>query len=165
MNEVIRVIKERRSVRDYISKPIPQDVLEDIVDCGRLAPTANNLQPWVFVVTTEMATKEKIAGLATYGKFIANAAACIAVFCERDNRHPVEDGSAATQNILIAAKAHGIDTCWVAGYERSYSENVRRFLGVPKKYMLISLISLGYSDKMVNRVKKPLNDVVRWEKY
>lgn len=164
-NKAICVIKERRSIREYLQKPIPKEVLEDIVDCGRLAPSARNLQPWLFIVSTEETIKEEIAQLATYGKFIANAAACISVFCERDNNHPVEDGSAATQNILIAAKAHGIDSCWIAGYERPYSETVRELLEVPEKYMLISLISLGYSDKTVSRAKKPLDEVMRWEKY
>lgn len=164
-NEVIRVIKERRSVREYISKPIPREVLEDIVDCGRLAPSARNLQPWLFVVSTEKQIKEEISKLALYGKFIANAGACISVFCEKDANHLVEDGCAATQNMLIAAKAYGIDSCWVAGYERPYSEDIRKLLGVPEKYKLISLISLGYSDKKVTRDKKTLDEIVRWERY
>jgi nitroreductase len=165
-NEAISVIKERRSVREYLPKPIPREVLEDILDCGRLAPSANNRQPWLFVISTEQQIKEKISKLALYGKFIASAGACISVFCERDNNHFVEDGCAATQNMLIAAKAYGIDSCWVAGYERTYSEDVRELLGVPEKYKLISLISLGYSDKKsLSKAKKTLNEVVRWEKY
>jgi nitroreductase len=81
-NEVIRVLKERRSARNYLSKPIPRDILEDIIDCGRLAPSANNSQPWVFVVVTEEAGKKEICRLAAWGKFIANAGACVAVFFE-----------------------------------------------------------------------------------
>ena len=49
MNEAIRVIKERRSVREYLPKAISKEVLEDIVDCGRLAPSARNLQPWILL--------------------------------------------------------------------------------------------------------------------
>lgn len=55
MNEVVKVLKERRSIRDYLSKPIPREILEDIIDCGRLAPSANNVQPWLFVVVTDPA--------------------------------------------------------------------------------------------------------------
>lgn len=164
-HDLIRVIKERRSIREHLPKPIPREVLEDILDCGRLAPSARNIQPWLFVVSTEKEIKEGIAKLALYGKFIANAAACISVFCERDSKFLVEDGCAATQNMIIAAKAYGVDSCWVAGYERPYSEDIRELLGVPEKYKLISLISLGYSDKSASRPKKTLNEVVRWEKY
>lgn len=164
-NEVIRVLKERRSSRNYLPKPIPREILEDIIDCGRLAPSANNSQPWVFVVVTEEAGKKEISRLATWGKFIADAAACVAVFCERNNPHGVEDGSAATENIIIAAKSYGIDSCWVAGYRRTYSDDIRKFLEVPGNYELISLVSLGYSDERPRRLKKELNEVLKWEKF
>lgn len=165
MNEVVKVLKERRSIRDYLSKPIPREIMEDIIDCGRLAPSANNVQPWLFVVVTEEGRKRELAGLATYGKFIASAAACVAVFCEKDNPHLVEDGSAATENIIIAAKSYGIDSCWVAGYRRQYSDAVRKALNVPEKYELVSLVALGYSDENAERPKKQLNQVLHWEKY
>lgn len=165
MNEVIHVIKQRRSVREYSLKPISREILEDIIDCGRLAPSARNIQPWMFIVSTDEEIKKDIASLATYGKFIVDAAACVSVFCERDNNHLLEDGSAATQNILLAAKAYGIGSCWIAGYDRQYSEDVRKLLGVPEKYTLISLISLGYPVKEAKRPKKSLDEVLRWEKY
>lgn len=165
MNETIKVLKERRSVREYLSKPIPKEVLEDIIDCGRLAPSARNLQPWLFVVVTEEEGKKKLGSLATYGKFITDAAACVAVFCEKDNNHLLEDGAAATENIIIAARAYGIGSCWVAGYQRVYSEAVRKFLEVPEEYTLISLIPLGYFDTTSQRPKKSLDEVLKWEKY
>ena len=165
MNEAIRVIKERRSVREYLPKAISKEVLEDIVDCGRLAPSARNLQPWIFVVSTDKAIKEEISKHATYGQFIAEAAACISIFCEKDSIHALADGSAATQNVLLAAKAYGVDSCWVSGYNRDYSEKIRELLAVPDKYTLISIVSLGYSDKIVSKSKKPLNEVIIWEKY
>lgn len=165
MKDAITVMRERRSVRRFLQKPIPREVLEEIIDCGRLAPTANNFQPWVFVVVTQEDTKNKIAELATWGKFIKDAAACVAVFCEKDNPFHVEDGSAATENIILAAKAHDIDSCWVAGYKRPYSEEVRNLLNVPEKYELISLIPLGYSEEHPNPAKKPLSEVLKWERY
>ncbi|KYO64320.1 nitroreductase family protein [Thermovenabulum gondwanense] len=165
MKDAITVMRERRSVRRFLQKPIPREVLEEIIDCGRLAPTANNFQPWVFVVVTQEDTKNKIAELATWGKFIKDAAACVAVFCEKDNPFHVEDGSAATENIILAAKAHDIDSCWVAGYKRPYSEEVRKLLNVPEKYELISLVPLGYSQEHPNPAKKPLSEVLKWERY
>ncbi|MGB9840886.1 nitroreductase family protein [Thermovenabulum sp.] len=165
MKDAITVMRERRSVRRFLQKPISKEVLEEIIDCGRLAPTANNFQPWVFVVVTQEDTKNKIAELATWGKFIKDAACCVAVFCEKDNPFHVEDGSAATENIILAAKAHDIDSCWVAGYKRPYSEEVRKLLNVPEKYELISLVPLGYSQEHPNPAKKPLSEVLKWERY
>lgn len=165
MNEAIRVLKERRSVRQYEAKPVPKEILEDIIDCARLAASANNTQPWLFVVVTNEEGKSEIARLATYGKFIASAGACVAVFCEKDSKYKVEDGAAATQNILLAAKAHGLGSCWVAGHGKDYAEDVRKLLNVPEKYELISLVAIGYTNQTPNPPKKPLSQVLKWEKY
>lgn len=165
MRDAVRLMKERRSVRKYIQKPIPKEILEEIIDCARLAPTANNFQGWVFVVVTEKDTKEKLSELATWGKFINDAAACVAVFCGKDNPFHLEDGSAATENIILAAKAYDIASCWVAGYKRPYSEDVKKLLNVPEKYELISLVSLGYPGEEPNPPKKALSEVLKWERY
>lgn len=165
MKKVIKVLKERRSIRRYLPKPIPKDILEDIIDCGRLAPSARNKQPWLFVVVTEKDTLKEISQLATYGKFIAEAGACVAVFGERDSEYKVQDGCIASENIIIAAKAYDIDSCWVAGFQKPYSEDVRKLLKVPEEYELVSLLSLGYSDEMASRPKKSLDEVMRWESY
>lgn len=165
MNEAIKVLKERRSVRQYEAKPIPKEILEDIIDCARLAATARNDQPWVFVVVTNEEGKKELAKLATHGKFIAEAAACVAVFCEKESTYKVEDGSAATENILLAAKAYGIGSCWVAGHGKPYAEDVRKLLNVPEKYELISLVALGYTSQTPNPPKKSLSEVLKWEKY
>ena len=82
-NEAIKVIKSRRSVRKYIDKEIPEEILKEIIDCARLAPSGNNRQPWMFLVITDWEKKEKIASLARYGKFIKEAGACIGVFVNK----------------------------------------------------------------------------------
>jgi len=118
--DAIECLKTRRSVRSFADKEIPANVIEDIIDAGRLAPTANNLQPWEFIVVTDKETRKKIAALTDWGKFIAEAGACIVVL-SKDTKYYIEDGSAATQNIMLAAWAHGIGTCWVAGDKKAYA--------------------------------------------
>jgi len=162
--KALKVIKERRSVRRYLSKPVPKDIIEDIVDCGRLAATARNIQPWHFIVVTDKERRKHIADLTDYGKFIEQAPVCIAVFCE-DTKYYLEDGSAATQNILLAAKAHGLGSCWVAGEKKDYAEDIRKYLKVPRGYKLISLIAVGYAEQEGNPVKKSLSEVFHWEEY
>jgi nitroreductase len=85
--EAIEALKTRRSVRRFTGQEVPPAVVEDIVDCGRLAATALNLQPWEFVVVTDPETRRRIADLTDYGKFIAEAPVCIAVFCQRDKKY------------------------------------------------------------------------------
>ena len=162
--ETLKVLKERRSVRKYQKKEIPREVIEEIIDCARLAPTAINIQPWEFIVITEEKRRKEIAEMTDYGKFIKDAPVCIAVFC-KDTKYYLEDGSAATTYILLAAKAFGLGSCWIAGDKKFYAEKIRKYLDVPEGYKLISLISIGYPEETPSPPKRPLKDVLHWEKW
>jgi nitroreductase len=162
--DAIEVLKTRRSVRAYRSEPVPKKILEDIIDCGRLAATAINIQPWEFVVVTEPAILHKVAGITDYGKFIAQAAACVVVL-SKDTKYYLEDGSAASENILLAARAHGLGSCWVAGDKKLYAHDICRLVGAPSGYRLVSLIPIGYPAEVPEQPKRPLAEVLHWEKY
>ena len=89
--DTLQAIKSRVSIRTYKNRAIPKHILEDIVDCGRLAPTGYNHQPWIFLVVTDPVIKHQIAQAATYGTFIKDAGACIAIFCKKDEETLIED--------------------------------------------------------------------------
>lgn len=165
--ETLETIKERRSIRDYSDRPISKGVITKIIDAARFAPTARNVQPWEFVVAMAPATLEQIAQLAVNGKFVASAQACIAVFCQ-DTKYFLEDGCAATQNILLAATDLGIGSCWIAGDKKPYCGQINALLQVPPTFKLISLIALGYpKDPGQVRIadKRELQAMIHWEKY
>jgi nitroreductase len=151
-------------VRAYTEEPVARETIEDIVDCGRLAATAINIQPWEFIAITGPAALERVAAATDYGGFIAQAAACIAVFC-RETKYYLEDGSAATQNLLLAARAHGLGACWVAGDKKPYAETIREMLGVPAGFKLVSLVPLGRPAEQPEKEKRPLADVLHWERW
>ena len=159
MEEVIKLLKERRSIRKYQKKEIPENVIEGIIDCARFAPSAMNIQPWEFIVITEEKMRKRIADITDYGKFIADAPLCIAIFC-KDTKYYLEDGSAATTYILLAAKAYGLGSCWVAGDKKCYASDIRKLLGVPDGYKLVSLIALGYPAEIINPTKRSLKEVL-----
>lgn len=162
--DAITALKTRHSIRAFESRPIPKEIVEDIVDCGRLAASAINIQPWEFVVVTAPEMLRKVADATDHGRFIAEAAACIAVITQT-TKYYLEDGSAATQNMLVAANAHGVGTCWVAGDKKAYAPAVCRILGAPEPYKLVSLIALGYPAESPVKPKRPLADVLHWQKY
>jgi nitroreductase len=162
--DAIEVLKSRRAVRAYSGEPVPRKIIEDIIDCGRLAATAINIQPWEFVVVTAPAMLRRVAEITDYGKFIAGAPACVVVLCQ-DTKYYLEDGSAATQNILLAARAHGLGACWVAGDKKAYASDICRLVGAPQGYKLVSLVPLGYPAESPDKPKRPLSDVLHWEKY
>lgn len=165
MNEVIEAIKNRRSHRAYLDKPISKEILEEIIDCARLAPTANNIQPWEFMIVTNRESLRKIASITDYGKFIKSAGACVIVLC-KDTKYYLEDGCAATENILIAAESLGIGSCWVAGDKKHYCKDILELISAPKDYKVVSILSLGYYEKGIkSHSKRALKDVLHWEQF
>jgi nitroreductase len=163
--EALEALKRRRSVRKFESRAVARELIETLVDAGRLAATARNVQPWEFVVVTDPATRKKLAETTDYGKFIAESPVCIVVFC-KDTKYYLEDGSAATENILLAATALGLGSCWVAGDKKSYGRKIADMLNVPKDYALISLVAVGYPAEAPKMPpKRALDEVIHWETF
>lgn len=79
--DALEAIRKRRSVRSYTHKPVVKEVIEQIIDAGRRAPSGVNQQPWEFIVVTDEKIKKQIASITDYGKFIAEAPVCIVVYC------------------------------------------------------------------------------------
>jgi nitroreductase len=162
--DCLSALKTRRSVRAYTNEPVARELLEELVDCGRLAATARNDQPWEFVVVTKPAELAAIAAATDHGRFVAHASACILVFCH-DGKYYLEDGSAASQNILVAAHAAGLGACWVAGDKKAYAETLRQMVGAPADCRLVSLLSIGHPAESPKPAKRPLSDVLHWDRY
>jgi len=151
----------------FQNRSIAKVDLEKLVESARFAPTARNVQPWEFVVVTDEHKLTELAKLAENGRFIAGAAACIAVFCA-DTKYYLEDGCAATCNILLAATALGIGSCWVAGDKKPYASQVSALLNALGDIKLISLIALGYAqekDCFKPLDKRELKELLHWEKF
>lgn len=163
--DAMQAIRERHSVRAFLDRPLSRDQLQALVNAGRLAPTARNEQPWEFIVITTREGRAEIAGLTDHGRFIGDAAACIAVVC-RDTKYYLEDGCAAVENILIAATALGLASCWVAGDKKPYAPQVLAALGVPAGHRLVALLALGYPERPpVAAARREVADVLHWERF
>ncbi len=159
--DAIEAIRSRTSVRRYQPREIPREILEELADCGRLAPSGYNKQPWVFVAVTERALLEAIAAEAEYGAFIAKAAACVAIACSQSETM-LEDACAAAENIIVAASSLGLGSCWVNSFRKAHSAKVESLLRFPEGLELAVLLSLGYPADESRRPKKGLAEVLRW---
>lgn len=158
-------IKKRASVREYTDKPIEKEKLEKIVDAGRVAPTARAEEPWEFVVVTKKEKIKELANITDHGKFLSGGTAAIVVFC-KDTKYYLEDGCAATENMLLAATDLGIASCWIAGDKKFYCSDIARAVGAPENLKLISIISLGYpKTEPTAHKKRSLKEVLRWEAF
>ena len=160
--DALEAIRKRRSVREYTGDSIPREDLETIVDAGRLAATGSNKQPWDFIVVTE---REMIDKLKVASKWMEKAGAIIAVVMDPSSRWWVEDGSAAVENMLIASTALGYGSCWLEGYTLPREEEFKELLGVPKEKRLLTLVPIGVPTRWPTKEKKPLEQVLHWERY
>lgn len=149
-------------MRCYSGDPIPRADLEKIVDAGRLAASGYNRQPWDFVVVTDRGMIEQLAVAA---RWMEQAAAIVAVVMDPSSEWWVEDGSAAVENILLAATALGYGSCWLEGDTRAREELFKSLLGIPAEKRLFTLLPLGVPAEWPTREKRPLEAVLHWERY
>ena len=163
-HDTYETILGRRSVRKFKSDPVSRELLTKLIDAARLAPSGNNEQPWEFVVVTDTARRRQFGDLAQYGRFIAQAPACIVVLC-RPAKYYLEDGSAATTQLMLAAHALGLATCWVAGDKKDYAARVVELCGAPAELKLVSLIAVGYGAETPHPTKRALDEVAHWEHF
>jgi len=163
MNVVTTIIKSRHSVRKFKPDPVDDLVIRDALECAARAPSAMNIQPWLFGVIRNKEMLQKIAQATDNGKFIADAPLCIAVFGEKSEKYYLEDCCAATENLILGLLAYGINSCWVAGEKKPYAETIRSLLGVPEKYTLVSLVAAGCPSEMNITKKKESKQIVFFE--
>lgn len=157
IENLMRIIQCRRSVRKYDSKPISDEALRQIVEAARLAPSSNNTQPWRFIAVTDAKTREALSeatptGVPASARFIAKAP-LILVCCAKPHLllhraagglgkdyHAV-DVAIAVEHLVLAATALGIGTCWVGWFSE---KKVREILEIPSSVKVVALIPLGY---------------------
>jgi len=161
--DTFQAISSRVSVREYTDKSVPKPLLEKLVDSGRMAPSARSVEPWEFVVVTDRVKIDKIAAIAPNGKFLNSAQAAIIVICA-ETKYFIEDGCAATENMLLQAADIGLGACWIAGDKKPYAESVLKMLSAPTGTKLVSIVSIGWpKQKPSHRKNRSLEDVLHWE--
>jgi len=106
-----------------------------------------------------------IEKLKVAARWMEHAGAIIAVVMDPESRWWVEDGSAAVENMLLAATALGYGSCWLEGYTLQREDEFKVLLGIPKERRLITLVPLGVPVEWPEKEKKTLEQVVRWEKW
>ena len=164
--QTFNTISKRVSTRVYLPKPIDKALLEKLVDAGRRAPTARKVEPWEFIVVTKKDCLRKLGELVSpNGSFVKDAASCIVIYCE-DTKYYLEDGCAATENILLMAADLELGACWIAGDKKPYTTQVAELFGMPGNFKLISLISLGWpKQESAQSRNRSLKEVLHWEKF
>jgi len=167
-------IRTRRSVRKYLDLPIEFEKLMSILDAGRLAPSAGNLQDWKFVIIVDNEKRLQVAEACLQQYWMAQAPVHIAVIAEPKKQeryygkrgeqvYSLLNAGAALENMLLAAHAQGLGACWVSAFEESI---LRRTLKLPDHVNPVGIVTLGYPDeKPVAPMKFELHNVVFFHEY
>ena len=164
--DIYALIKVRRSVRAYQDKPIPDEVLNRLLEAARWAPSARNLQPWKFIVVKAADLRQALGHAANEQMFVAQAPVVIAAVSTEPDRvmscdvptYPV-DCSIALDHLTLAAVAEGLGTCWIGAFSQ---DQVREILMVPDTQKVALLMPVGYpaDEAPSDRTRKPLDELV-----
>lgn len=150
MNDFRTLCQHRRSIRTFTSQPVEREKLDYILQCALMSPSGKRLNPWEFVVVTDVNVLRPLAECKTYGSQMFNTAmAGIVVALDASITDTWQaDGAIAAEHMLLAAEEQGLGACWCHIYGRAESENmVRRLTNIPDNYSVLCVIALGYKNE------------------
>jgi len=176
--EFAELVKYRQSEREYSDKPVEKEKLQKCIETVRLSPSANNSQPWKFVIIDNTELKEKIACCATslgINKFVHQAPVIIAVVLEKmnlmsfigsaikDKEFSLLDMGIAINQFCLQAADIGLGTCIIGWFDE---KDVKKLLHIDSNKRVPLLITLGYSEAPTrNKVRKPVEKMSSWNRY
>lgn len=170
--EYYDVILARKSIRKYSPEPIPEKILKKILEAGRIAPSAKNIQPWRFIVVKDPHIKKQVAEACNNQLFMAEADV-ILVGCGLEkiaygrmggylNSYPI-DLAIALDHIILAATSEGLGTCWIGAFNEA---KVKEILKIPGDVRVVALTPVGYpAEKARERPRKELKEIISYDKY
>ena len=172
------LVKKRQSVRKYLPKPVPKDVLDRCIQAAQFAPSACNSQPWSFVVVCDEKLKNKLAhkafsGIYSMNSFAKNAPVLVVVVTERSRyaarlggyfrgtQYNLIDIGIACEHLVLQAEEEGLGTCWLGWFNE---KAVKETLGIPKKKKVDVMISVGYPETkgIRDKTRRPLSKIRRF---
>lgn len=168
--ELKEAIRKRQSVRDYEDKPVPEEKLRNVLEAARLAPSANNRQPWKFVVVKERKRRQELAQAANGQTFIGESPIIIAAVATNPEHimtcgvpSYAVDLAIAVDHMTLAAVDEGLGTCWIGAFSQ---QKVREILRIPAKYRVVTLLPLGFPGKEREmKLRKSLEEIVCHETF
>ena len=170
---VLNTILKRTSIRSYENKPVEKEKIEKLLRAGMAAPTAMNKQPWHFVVVTDKGQLQKLSEANPYAVMAAKAPLAIVV-CGDMNKAAegnarefwIQDCSAATENILLAATGMGLGAVWTGTYpSKERCADVAKVLGLPESLIPLNTIVIGYPDADVSPKDKWNTENISYNTY
>ncbi len=165
--DVLELLKSRRSIRKYTSQPVEEEKLLKCLEAARWAPSASNKQPWEFLVIKNETTRKKLAEIHPYAKFVAESPVVFIPLTnpEIHSKYHMSDTGLAIMHFMIEASSLGLGTCWAGVIGNSFESEMKKLLNIPNHLNILALVALGYPDQERESSRKPLEELVHFEKY
>jgi len=171
-NNLIELIKSRRSIRNFVYEKISNDTIKEILECGRWAPSANNCQPWKVCVVIHPTVKRMLAELSNDGGIIESAYVNFVIFLDvekgSERVKDVQAIGAFIQNILLGVQSKSLGAVWIGEILKN-KEQVNEIFKLPKeKFELMCVIAMGVIDepvanqKIKERERYPLEEIIEF---
>ena len=172
--DVFEAIRTRRSIRKYKDKQVPWDNVVTILQAGKYAPSAGNLQSWKFIVVKNDGKRTAIAKACMEQEWMETAPVHIVVVAEpkKIERHygtrgerlyVVQECAAAMENMLLTAHSLGLGACWIGAFDE---DEIWRILGLPEEVSVQGIITVGYADETPETpAKKRIEHIMFFEKW
>lgn len=172
-SDFLKPIFTRKSVRQFTGQMITEDQLETLVRAGMAAPSAVNRQPWMFFAVNDRSLLDNMGTRLPYAKMLLQSTAAIVVCGNMEKALDgwqqdfwIQDCSAATQNILLAAEAMGMGSVWTAVYPaEDRVEIVRKALGLPSHLIPLNVLPLGYPEGIQKAKDKWKPENMVWNRW
>jgi nitroreductase len=141
--DFLEFIKNRRSIRSFQDKPIPENEIQMILEAGRWTPSASNKQPWEFYIIRDKEVLKEISKNAIYGRHIKRAPFAIAIVGKKKTspNYYIQDTSLVSMTMMLMAWSLGIGTCWTGALDR---KKVKELLGLDENDYLLTVLPMGY---------------------
>ena len=153
--EIYHCIRSRRTVRNYKPDPIPEPLIQRILQAARRAPSSSHSQPWHLIVIKDPGMLKALGEITTQGTLIGSAPLAIAVVMEADAPRPQLDAGRAIQQMELTAWGEGVGTCFVGIRIEEQQVKVKKLLAIPSEMELITILPFGYRDETVTREGRP----------
>lgn len=168
--EAMEAILSRRSIRRYTDKKVSDEIIKELLEAGMSAPSAGNEQPWHFVAITDHKILDEIPKIHPYSGMLKEAPLAILICgdesLQKYQGYWVQDCSAATENILIAANAIGLGGVWLGVYPiEERVVGIRKLLSMPEKVIPFALLSIGYPAEQKPPADRYNESRVHYEKW
>jgi nitroreductase len=167
MNEVLKAIRIRRTIRRFKRNLAEDEKLQAILDAGRWALSFSNLQPWRFIVVKNPGLKGALDEAARKNVLhlgINEALVVVLVCVDRriDPLHAIEAGAAATQNMTLAGYSLGLGAGWIGIWETEAEASIQKLFKLPKTVRAVSLLPIGIPDETPEGIRKPLKEFIEF---